>query len=184
MNENWSTQTVAKLLNFHFSFFLDTRSMSRAHLGRQTDQRDHDKISPWNWTRSEKGNTSKSRHQMLRHIRSGSAKWKRYTNWIEPASIIEKLTLILFFFFFRARQIPCLRFRWHKFPCPSDSSQGRQRIRDDIKDLCNPTEYYDWHWSTIVWSHCRMLGEFHQGKSQFQWHEEVVQQNLNLISCF
>lgn len=132
--------------------------MSGPYLGRQNPQRNHVKISHRDRPRTEKGNTPQGWYQMFRHIRAGSAKWKRW------ASIKAKWTIFwLLFSFFRARQISGFRFRRNELPRSAHPPQGRRRLRDAIKDLRHPTKYYDRFWHPTLWSHRRVFVEFHQG---------------------
>lgn len=68
-------------------------------------------------------------------------------------------------FCFRARKVLGSRFRRHKLPRAADPPQGREWLRDAIKDLRHPPEYYDRFRNAVVWSHCRVFGEFHQGET-------------------
>lgn len=145
-------------------FLADPWSMPGSHFGWQNPQRNHVKVLDWDRERSEEGNTSHSWCQMLRHIRSRSAKWKRW-NTHEKCSQIDGILLNISFHF-RTWKVPCARFRRHKLPSVADPPQGWRRLRNAIKDLRHPTEYYDRFRYAVVWSHCRVLGEFHQGKLQ------------------
>lgn len=59
-------------------FFTDPWSMSGSHFGRQNTQGNHVEVPEWDWAWFEEEDTSRSWYQMFCHIRSGSAKWKRW----------------------------------------------------------------------------------------------------------
>lgn len=62
----------------------------------------------------------------------------------------EMMIFLIKTFHHRTREILGFRFGRHELPSVADPPQGRKRLRDAIKDLRHPTEYYDWFRHTIV----------------------------------
>lgn len=129
----------------------------------------------------------RSRHPLLHHIHSGFTEWQRYGYGykLKKINIFNFLDwtscdILYIYLFCRAWQVPRIGSGWHQFPCAHHPFERRAWIRNAVQDLRCTAKYYARLGRAAFRSHCRMSGQFHEGKTEIFLRVEQGQMQLKL----